>query len=672
MKKALLIIVLNCMFVSLNYAQSVSFSIPALTNADIGTVISIPISTNSITYSLGGNTIASTYSFQYNHDVFSYFGFDNMNGVISPFYHSVNPQGGAPNLPVSFNIYDDTYVGWTHPDGVTFNLKLTYKGGSSAITLSTDFLSDGFEEIFPSTVENASGPLADIETASAGTWTNTATWNLGHIPNSSNGNIIIKNSPVTMDTNFSVNGNLTINSGGGLTVSAGKTLTTSGSFTIKSGGSFINNGSADNTAVVERNLGNDNSWHLLSSPVAGQSITSGFAPVSMNETFDFYKWDETVDKNTGAPWVNLRATSTTFNGSFESTFAVGRGYLVAYDGSWSASHSFSGTLGKGDKNISVSYSNNHCNLIGNPYPSAIDWNSVAWGADRTTVLGSTPNILIWNPAVGNYGALSGEFIGNGVTNIIAPNQGFFVVTVAAGTFAIPNAARVHPGSQSFLKSTVADMIRLHVSSSANAYSDEIIVNFNNNASSNQGLAKWFSMVNEAPSLYTVKNNQNFMFNTLTEVTNNLVVPVGFKAGVNGIYNISATDLSSFTIPTFIYLKDLKTNSLTDLNLHPMHLFAATTTDNVNRFQLIFSTTALAISEQLSEVTGIYSYENTITINSNENMKEIAIYNTLGQLIKTIGTSNGTVKVDMNAQPMGYYIVKVITDKNVYSEKVLVK
>ena len=173
-------------------------------------------------------------------------------------------------------------------------------------------------------------------------------------------------------------------------------------------------------------------------------------------------------------------------------------------------------------------------------------------------------------------------------------------------------------------------------------------------------------------MYSVKDNNNYTINTLPTLSNNLTVDVGFKAGVNGLYNIKASELNSFSTPIYIYLKDLKTNTLTDLNLHPLRVFSATTTDNANRFQLIFATTALAISEQVSEVTGIYSYNNTITINSNENMKEIAIYNTLGQLIKTIGTSNGTVKVDMNGNPMGYYIVKVITDKNVYSEKVLVK
>jgi hypothetical protein len=81
---------------------------------------------------------------------------------------------------------------------------------------------------------------------------------------------------------------------------------------------------------------------------------------------------------------------------------------------------------------------------------------------------------------------------------------------------------------------------------------------------------------------------------------------------------------------------------------------------------------VGVNENGNTNTGIYSYDNNIYVNANEQIKQIAVYNTMGQLIKTTNNVNGLQKISMNGHATGYYIVKVITDKNVYSEKVLVK
>ena len=65
--------------------------------------------------------------------------------------------------------------------------------------------------------------------------------------------------------------------------------------------------------------------------------------------------------------------------------------------------------------------------------------------------------------------------------------------------------------------------------------------------------------------------------------------------------------------------------------------------------------------------------NTLYINTNEQtIKQIAIYNTFGQLIKTVTPTNSNMCINLSGYSVGNYIVRVVTDKNVYSEKVLVK
>ncbi len=591
------------------------------------------------------------------------------------FHNTSNPNG----VYLAYNETNQTL--YTYPDStLVCILKFIYNGGTTNLTgtIRGDGFYDENWESVSTTFHNGSvsGPLAPITSvAGGGNWNTGASWNLGHTPNTSNGTITINSdmtTPLVVNTNVSIDTNLIVNAGKALTVNSGSTLTVNGSFTIKDGASYVNNGVGNNTATVERYIAKDNKWHFLSSPVANQTIIGNFSPVVCDLSFEFYKWGENV-VITGLPWINLRANPTTYEPTFETSFAVGRGYLVAYNSGYSGSetHAFNGVLNTGDKSIALAYSNNYYNLVGNPFPSGFDWDSIT---NYTTVLGATPSYSVWNGATGNYGAYTGGLGTGGATHIVAPHQGFFVTAIAGGSFTIPNAARVHPGTQGYLKSSLADFVRLHVSSTANTYSDEMIVNFNSNATANQGAVKFVSMVAQAPSLYSVKSSKNFTINTLTGIvnsTNSLVVPVGFKAGVNGTYTIKATDLNSFAATTYVYLKDLTLNTIIDLNQTATYTFAATTVDNENRFELIFALAPLAISNDvIQNNTSIYAYDNTITIKTNETIKNIAIYNTMGQLIKTVEPTKMTV--NMNGYSTGNYIVKVVTDKNVYSEKVLVK
>jgi hypothetical protein len=175
-------------------------------------------------------------------------------------------------------------------------------------------------------------------------------------------------------------------------------------------------------------------------------------------------------------------------------------------------------------------------------------------------------------------------------------------------------------------------------------------------------------------LYSSKYNTDWSINSLNSIAQHPIVPVGFKAGVNGDYTINASELKSFTIPTYIYLKDLFTNTLTDLNHTSSYSFTATINDNADRFQLIFASSPLGIiNNNVIQQTSIYSNNHDIFINSNESIKQIIIYNTIGQLIKKIeNVEKGNTVINMKDYAMSYYIVKVITNHNVYSEKVLIK
>ena len=158
---------------------------------------------------------------------------------------------------------------------------------------------------------------------------------------------------------------------------------------------------------------------------------------------------------------------------------------------------------------------------------------------------------------------------------------------------------------------------------------------------------------------------------LTSMADNTTIPVGFKPGIDGDYTIKVSDLISFSVPDNIYLKDMFTNIITDLNQHSTYTFSSFVYDNANRFQLLLSTEALGISDSKIQNISIYANDKLIYINTNETIQQISIYNSLGQLLKTSENMKGNTKINMKAFASAYYFVRVITAKNVFCEKVLI-
>lgn len=244
----------------------------------------------------------------------------------------------------------------------------------------------------------------------------------------------------------------------GCNLSAQFVVTPNNSITIKEGSSLYigtnlslestNSGSgylADQTTdgdvtitgniIVQRYI-SANGWHNVSMPVtsANSSLFSGSDLV-------FY-YDETKiynDWNFGWVW-------------YEGDLSIMKGYDVYLDANaitvnYTATNS-SG-LNTGAYNIGVTLTNvtngeteNHkgWNLIGNPYPSPLDWLEEG-GWNKSNINDAK---YIWNPDADNYTIFLGGAspVGiNGGTQFIPSNQGFWVQAVANGNVSVNNSAR---------------------------------------------------------------------------------------------------------------------------------------------------------------------------------------------------------------------------------------
>ena len=508
-----------------------------------------------------------------------------------------------------------------------------------------------------------------------GNWSEAANWSNG-IPDEFTDAII--NGNVTVDDASECN-NMTISPLGAVTVGSGPSqgLIVNGNFLIESAGtgtgSFI--GATDDyditgTQTVKRYIsGAAEAWHLLSSPVAAQSISGDFTPSGTygdGTGYDFYAWHEPTET-----WLNQKVGAHNI-----TAFVPAQGYLVAYQAT-NPTKTFTGLLNEGVYSSTLTASGaqtyQHSNLLGNPYPSSIDWKSVS-GFDKSDLVvdGGGHNIYIWDEASVNYGvyndANAGDAGTNGTSRYIAPMQGFFVVAANAGDFGFDNDARVH-STQAWLKSGNDNAFRLSVTSPANAGKDEILLDFGHEASQG-GADKWYSMSATAPALYATTVERDYSIRFLTSIADNPLVRVAFKAGVDGEYSIQA-DFNTAAFPS-VKLTDHLTGAVHDLNSTPTYNFTATTGDDANRFELKFG--AVGIDDNIAtKQISIYSHGRLVYISSTKSANAlINIYNIAGQQVyANTMVIDGQKQIALNT-PTGWYIVKVRTQEGVATQKVFIK
>jgi hypothetical protein len=540
--------------------------------------------------------------------------------------------------------------------------------GDFSLTLNGTFLSNYFQ--------------------TAGNWSAAANWSEGVLPAPS-GNAKVAAAAI-VDGDYAYQA-LTIASIGSVTISPGKSLTISGAITndagtgglvIQSNASLLNN-ATNVSGSVQRPIASNNQWHFLSCPMAQATMPEicdgNFAPLVTNfnastgATYDFFFWQEPHAVG-NLNWISLKKPDWSVNTlkfGNPPRFVTGKGYLVEYSSAFSGSSekTFAGSLGAGSIDLPVTKTagGNFYNLLGNPYPSYIDWKApVGWTRGVIEDEGGGKNVWIWNGTTGNYGvynsASSGDAGTNGVSRYIAPVQGFFVKAASNGNVTVADDVRCH-SSQAWLKAD-ENNLRLNVTSFLNGYSDEVLVEFGHAV--NGGAEKWFSIYSEAPSLYMPVGENIFSLRFLGNVSENPALPLSFKAGVDGNYSITASGTESFTN---VILQDLKTGTTQEMKTTPVYNFTSSITDEASRFMLRFS--PVGIETQDAGNNGIFVYDNILNI-TNPGESVIAVYNIVGQKILERQTqSEGLVQIKLEIQT-GYYIVKLTTGQKSFAKKIFVK
>ncbi len=379
---------------------------------------------------------------------------------------------------------------------------------------------------------------------------------------------------------------------------------------------LIDNGTITGTGkLIAKRFINAKQWHEVSAPVISSDATSAvFTRTNPSGNFNpnFYYYDETVDLD-GNP-------ATEPAGVFDSQYLT-KGWKYAHNGAFGADVNlqenqgylfwtdanqiitFQGKPATGNYDVSnLSYTQNDpdddgdavpdlydgWHLLGNPYPSYIDWDLIR----DNQISGVDDGIYIWDD--GQYaGYKNGVSVMSGnLSNLIPPMQGFFVhVNNATNSIQIRNEHRTH-GSQKYLKrkTVITDLIKLRTS--ANGVDDYFAVYFEPDATPSYDekydLVRMFTNRTDVPQLYAFTNDGDPLSLAALPQTdmNDCVVPLGLAIGENSACEISVDKFTGLD-NIHVYLRDKLLDSLIDLRAVKSYKFTAQSGRDDNRFELIF-------------------------------------------------------------------------------------
>ncbi len=363
----------------------------------------------------------------------------------------------------------------------------------------------------------------------------------------------------------------------------------------------------------------------------------------------------------------------------------GYGVWAAADLTGSKTITFEGSnFNAGTHTFSVTHhgnaSHNHkgLNFVGNPYPSAINWqNNDGQGWTRT---GLTPVFYLWNPDYGNYGNYNRNTQTgiNNVNNIIPANQGFFVnlPTDGSTTLQVNNQARLHHSSGVFKLETDA-VNCLTFSCDENGYRDETKIMLHENATENYDTeldALKLEGSEDAPQLYTLTDDKNLSVNAFSEINEEKRIPMAISMPADGLYTLECSGAASFAGEHTLFLLDLKTTELHNLREISTVTFDYNTSDEQPRFEIIFKNSTHTPELTHSPIPSIFVDNNRlfITFDGDENQNDlinIRIFNLLGQeMLGQKIRQKPPIRINTHL-PGGFYLVNLSSKKLFHTQKV---
>ncbi|MCE5345625.1 MAG: DUF2341 domain-containing protein [Bacteroidales bacterium] len=447
----------------------------------------------------------------------------------------------------------------------------------------------------------------------------------------------VKGVVLVTNGNLSSNGNLIL------------TSTASGTALIDGSGS----GTVTGNVTMERYLSSGFGYKYFSSPFQAATVGEFGDDMNLASPFtSFYRYDEnrTVSGLPASGWVSYKTTTNLLNPL--------AGYAVNF-GSNSAANTVdvTGVVNNGSVSATL-YNHNQIytkgfNLVGNPYPSPIDW-------DLVKSLNTNIDDAVYYfkaSASDQYGGTYATYINHvssdGVVNNMIPSmQGFFVRVSdgsypVTGTMTLNNSVRITDLTHSFSKSGEKDAVKLirltATFTDDNNSSDPMVIYFDDKATDGMDqqldALKLYNTDLKVPNLYAVSSAADKLsIDALPLPDGSLCqVPLGLKTNKAGNIVFKISDVDETIAANGISLFDNVTGTQQDmLNGNEYSLFLDKA-EYLNRFFLNIGsvTTNLADVKTNNSMFNIFSVHGTLKVDIPELPSKngtLYIYNLTGQTV----------------------------------------
>lgn len=513
------------------------------------------------------------------------------------------------------------------------------------------------------------------------------TWSTTVIPNS----ITINSGTVTVNENRTASGTVIIDNGATLVINATKkltvatltnngTITNNGTLTLKTGNTnpptLLNNNSMSGSGVyeVEQSLTSGRNWWYLSSPVSAAQTTI-------------------FNTNSNKIGYYNEGTATYTNPiTAAESMTVGKGYVVKFADTNARTITFTGgSLNNGNITITptrtgTTEGKRGFNLIGNPYPSYIDWDLLYDPASANNMRNAIW-FRTWNGTAMDFHTYSdGDGVPDQASGKIAPMQGFWVKVHADGSngsLTFKNAHRSHRAETGYnpLKVKAADdrqRVRLVLSDGTN--SDETLIVGKSYASDSQDAYDIEKMSNESADIseiYSMLGTEAMVINSVAPITAGKTVALGIRSTSEKAYSITASQLQNIPTDVRVILVDAEAETETELSEGVSYNFVASAGALNNRFSIQFRSPGATTQVDNDSKNKILVYSNSqqqIEIISTESLPagtQIRVFNAAGQTIAQMQAAGNRISIPASISKGVYFCHIENTNQNL-QYKVIVR
>lgn len=600
--------------------------------------------------------------------------------------------GGTPaNLTLSG--YSGNIIRWESADDEDFKINVTPIAFTSDVLTPAQMGVITTIKYFRAVLGSGVCPVAYSNVAGIGfpttVWNGTV-WNNGE-PDPTTQAVINVSGAATINTDIEactlqvVSGAITVASG--VTLNLQGTVTVSGgSLTFENEASLVQVDPTPNTGSITYRRDSQPMWlydyTYWSSPVAAQNVKN-FSPNT--------NWLRFYTYQGGVNWQQVFPNQAAFAAG-TATMTPGQGVIIRAPGSGVPQFYafgnpagptvypgvFTGVPNNGTYTAPINISvDNVFNLIGNPYPSAIDIHEflldpVNDGVIERTVYLWTHNTPITNNVYNDGDYATYNFMGgvtsdpgtgssapngggnnNAPTRYLASGQGFIVYGQMNGTVRFTNAMRVGGNNTSFFRMANEEeallteqkyRLWLNMTNHENL-NQQLMVGFHSNASgglddgydskspsSGYGL-RFYSLLDELPLSIQAKGLPFDVAETF---------PLGYQTATGGTYTIALSDWDAFFGSQEVYLEDMLLGVIHDLKAGP-YSFITEGGLYHQRFRVRFTNETLGVdSPSYASNVVVFQQAGSLTVQAvQQGFKEIKGFDVTGRLLFSRSALNGS-------------------------------